>query len=278
LGVAGTCAGKKIDGRYFYRLNPEQRFMSMILTIASREFKSLFLSPLAWTVLAVLQYILAYLFLTQVETFTLLQPKLAAIEGAPGLTDIVVTPLYGNAGLILLLVTPLLTMRLICEERRNKTLSLLLSAPISNVDIILGKYFGLLGLLLLAVLLITLMPLSLLAGGELDVGKVAANLLALVLLVTAFTATGLFMSTIAGHPTVAAMGTFGILLLLWILDWTSGMQDQRSELLVYLSILRHFQNIQSGLISTVDIGYFLLFTATFILLSIRSLDNERLQK
>ena len=252
--------------------------MSMILTIASREFKSLFLSPLAWTVLAVLQYILAYLFLTQVETFTLLQPKLATIEGAPGLTDIVVTPLYGNAGLILLLVTPLLTMRLICEERRNKTLSLLLSAPISNADIILGKYFGLLGLLLLAVLLITLMPMSLLAGGELDVGKVAANLLALVLLVTAFTATGLFMSTIAGHPTVAAMGTFGILLLLWILDWTSGMQDQRSELLEYLSILRHFQNIQSGLISTVDIGYFLLFTATFILLSIRSLDNERLQK
>ena len=252
--------------------------MNMIVTIASREFKSLFLSPLAWTVLAVLQCILAYLFLTQVETFTLLQPKLAAIEGAPGLTDIVVTPLYGNAGLILLLVTPLLTMRLICEERRNKTLSLLLSAPISTIDIILGKYFGLLGLLLLAVLLITLMPLSLLTGGELDAGKVAANLLALVLLVTAFTATGLFMSAIASHPTVAAMGTFGILLLLWILDWTSGMQDQRSELFEYLSILRHFQNIQSGLISTVDIGYFLLFTATFLLLSIRSLDNERLQK
>ena len=252
--------------------------MNMILTIATREFKSLFLSPLAWTVLAVLQGILGYLFLTQVETFTLLQPKLAAIEGAPGLTDIVVTPLYGNAAFILLLVTPLLTMRLICEERRNKTLSLLLSAPVSNAEIILGKYFGLLGLLLLAVMLITLMPLSLLTGGELDAGKVAANLLALVLLVTAFTATGLFMSAITGHPTVAAMSTFGILLLLWILDWTSGMQDQRSELFEYLSILRHFQNIQSGLISSVDIGYFLLYTATFILLSIRSLDNERLQK
>ena len=252
--------------------------MSMILTIASREFKSLFLSPLAWTVLAVLQAILAYTFLTQVETFTLLQPKLATIDGAPGLTDIVVTPLYGNAGIILLLVTPLLTMRLICEERRNKTLSLLLSAPISTIDIILGKYFGLLGLLLLIVLLITLMPLSLLTGGELDAGKLIANLLGLLLLVTAFTATGLFMSTIAGHPTVAAMGTFGILLLLWILDWTSGMQEQRSELFEYLSILRHFQNIQSGLISSVDISYFLLFTASFLLLSIHSLDNERLQK
>ena len=252
--------------------------MNMILIIATREFKSLFLSPLAWTVLAILQAILAYLFLTQIDNFTLIQPKLAVIEGAPGLTDIVVTPLYGSAGLILLLITPLLTMRLISEERRNKTLSLLLSAPISSTDIIIGKYLGLLGLMLLMVLLITLMPLSLLAGGELDAGKLAANLLALLLLVTAFTATGLFMSTVAGHPTVAAMGTFGILLLLWILDWSAGMQDQRSELLEYLSILRHFQNLQSGLIGTVDIGYFLLFTATFIALSIRSLDNERLQK
>jgi ABC-2 type transport system permease protein len=86
------------------------------------------------------------------------------------------------------------------------------------------------------------------------------------------------MSTLAGHPTIAAMGTFGILLLLWILDWTTSMNDQRSELFEYLSILRHFQNLQSGLINSVDIGYFLLFTAAFILLSIRSLDNDRLQK
>ncbi|MDD2658385.1 MAG: ABC transporter permease subunit [Methylococcales bacterium] len=250
----------------------------MILIIAAREFKTLFLSPLAWTVLAILQCILAYLFLTQIETFNLIQPKLAAIEGAPGLTDIVVTPLYGNAGIILLLVTPLLTMRLICEERRNKTLSLLLSAPISNADIIIGKYLGILGLLLLIVFLITLMPLSLLLGGELDIGKLFANLLALSLLAAAFSSTGLFMSTLAGHPTVAAMGTFGILLLLWILDWTTSMQDQRSELFEYLSILRHFQNIQSGLISSADVSYFLLFTATFIILSISTLNNERLQK
>jgi ABC-2 type transport system permease protein len=250
--------------------------MNLIFTIAAREFKSLFLSPLAWTVLAVLQCLLAYTFLTQVETFTAIQPKLAAIEGAPGLADIVVTPLYGNAGIILLLVTPLLTMRVICEERRNKTLALLLSAPVSSAEIIIGKYLGLLGLMLLVVFLVTLMPLSLLAGGALDLGKLAANLLALLLLVFAFTAAGLFMSTLAGHPTVAAMGTFGILLLLWILDWTTGMRDQRSELFEYLSILRHFQNLQSGLISSADVGYFLLFAASFIVLSIRVLDNGRL--
>jgi ABC-2 type transport system permease protein len=250
----------------------------MILTIASREFRTLFLSPMAWTILAILQFILAFLFLTQIVAFAELQPNLASFEDAPGLTDIIVPPLFGNAGIILLLVTPLLTMRLVSEERRNKTLSLLLSAPVSNVDIILGKYLGVLGLMLLIIALITLMPLSLLFGGELDFGKLFANVLGLLLLVNAFAAVGLFMSCIAGHPTIAAMATFGMLLLLWILDWSVGTNDHRSELFEYLSMLRHFQNIQSGLISTADLGYFVLFTLTFLALSIHSLDNDRLQK
>jgi ABC-2 type transport system permease protein len=252
--------------------------MSTIFTIACREFKSLFLSPMAWTILAILQFIMAFLFLSQVETFTMLQPKLASIEGAPGLTDIIITPLFGNAAIILMLVTPLLTMRLICEERRNKTLVLLLSAPISNNAIIVGKYLGILGFLVIIVFLIALMPLSLLSGGELDMGKLAANILALLLLVMAFTAIGLFMSCVATNPTIAAFTTFGSLLLLWILDWTTGFDSQHSDLFEYLSILKHFQAIQSGLISSVDVGYFILFITAFIILSVRRLDNDRLQK
>lgn len=252
--------------------------MKMAFTIAAREFKSLFLSPLAWTLLAILQAILAFLFLTQVETFNMLQPKLAALDNAPGLTDVVVTPLFGNAGIILMLVTPLLTMRLITEERRNKTLALLLSAPVSNAEIVIGKYLGVVGLLLVMIVLTALMPLSLLVGGDLDLGKFAANLLALALLAAAFAATGLYTSCIASHPTIAAMSAFGLLLLLWILDWTAGMGEQRAYVFEYLSILRHFQNLQSALISTTDIGYFLLFIAIFIMLSIRRLDYDRLQK
>jgi ABC-2 type transport system permease protein len=83
---------------------------------------------------------------------------------------------------------------------------------------------------------------------------------------------------VAGHPTIAAMGAFGALFVLWILDWSAGLADQRSGLFEYLSILRHFQAIQSGLINTADISYFLLFISLFILLSIRRLDKERLQK
>jgi ABC-2 type transport system permease protein len=250
----------------------------MIATIAKREFKTLFLSPIAWSILAVLQFILAYLFLKQVETFMVLQPKLAEIPNSPGLTDIVVPPLFGNTAIILLLVTPLLTMRLIAEERRNKTLPLLLSAPVSNLEIILGKFFGCLGLLAVIVGLVTLMPLSLLLGGDLDFGKLSANIMALLLLVAALTAAGLYLSCLSQHPIVAAIGSFGLLLMLWLLDTSTQMRDQRSEFLEYLSLLRHFQNLQSGLLNSVDVLYFLLFISGFLLLSIRRLDKLRFQK
>ncbi len=250
----------------------------MILSIASRELKTLFLSPLAWSILAVLQFILAYLFLTQIETFTAFQARLANIDNAPGITDIIVLPLFGNASIILLLVTPMLTMRLVSEERRNKTLSLLLSAPLSGTEIILGKFFGILAMLMLIVIMVSVMPLSLLIGGELDLGKFACNVLALSLLVAAFAALGLYMSCVASHPTIAAIASFGLLLLLWILDWTAGLNGQQSEILQYISLLKHFQSIQSGLLNTVDVCYFLLFTSTFLILSIRRLEYDRLQK
>ncbi len=245
------------------------------LIIAEHEFKSVFRSPMAWTVLAILQLIFAYLFLTQVETFRRLQGKLAVIDNSPGLTDIVVTPLFGNAGIILLLVTPLLTMHLICGERRNKTLPLLLSAPISSTQLVIGKYLGVMGLLVLIVAMLTLMPLSLLVGGELDSGKFLANILALSLLVSAFAAAGLYLSTIAGHPVVAAMGSFGLLLLLWILDWSALSDADASSWLHYLSLLRHFQNLQTGLLSTVDVSYFLLFISTFLYATRQHLHRSR---
>ena len=250
----------------------------MIHVIASREFKNQFLSPLAWVILAVLQFIFAYLFLTQVEAFNSYQGRLIGIDNAPGLTDVVVMPLFSNAAVILLLVTPLLTMRLICEERRNKTLPLLLSAPIASYQIILGKYLGLLGLLMIIIGLLTLMPLSLLLGGTLDFGKLFCNVLALSLLVAAFSAVGLYMSTIASHPTLAAISSFGLLLLLWMLDISRNIRQHNSELFDYLSLLNHFQSMQTGLLSTEDLSYFLLFITTFIMLSIRRLENDRLQK
>jgi ABC-2 type transport system permease protein len=252
--------------------------MKMIVAIASRELKTLFLSPLAWTLLSVVQFIFAYLFFSQVDAFINYQAKLASINNAPGITDVIIVPLYANAAVILLLITPLLTMRLISEERRNKTLVLLLSAPIANYQIIFGKYLGLLGLLMLIVALITLMPLSLVIGGELDTGKFLSNILALILVVAAFAAVGLYMSCIASQPTIAAISSFGLLLLLWILNASASLRGNSSELFDYVSLLKHFQTLQNGLINSTDLSYFVLFIATFIMLSIYRLEQDRLQK
>ena len=156
----------------------------MILTIAARELRSLFLSPLAWSILAVTLFILAYLFLSQIEAYINLQPRLAALEGAPGVADIVVAPLLADAAIVLLLITPLVTMRVLSEERRSGTISLLFSAPLSMTEIVIGKYLGVLSFFLILLALLALMPLSLLAGTELDMGKLAAGLLGLILVTT----------------------------------------------------------------------------------------------
>ena len=245
------------------------------LTIAGRELRNLFLSPLAWTILGVTQLILAYMFLSQVDYYLSIQPKLVGIPGAPGVTDLVVAPLFGNAAVILLLIIPLLTMRTISDERRNKTISLLLSAPISLSEIVLGKFLAIFIFLLVILLSISLMPLSLLTVGNLDLGKFLACLLAMTLLMASFNALGLYMSAIASQPTVAAVASFGALLLLWIIDWAG---SKGSPLLEYISIMRHFENLLRGLVSTVDVFYFILFIVGFLSLSIRRLDNDRLQK
>ncbi|MEE9286946.1 MAG: ABC transporter permease subunit, partial [Gammaproteobacteria bacterium] len=164
--------------------------------IAGRELHSLFVLPLAWLILATVQLILAVIFFYRLYVFVQFQPRLAGLENPPGLTDLVVAPLLGTAGSIVLLIAPLLTMRLISEERRAGTLQLLLSSPISMAEIILGKYLGLLGFFLIMIAMITLMPLSLLLGGYLDIGQFLAGLLGLTLLVATFCAVGLFMSTL----------------------------------------------------------------------------------
>lgn len=249
----------------------------MIFTIAAREIKSLFLSPLAWAILAVVQLILAYVFLIGVDQFLEVQPRLSGLPDAPGVTDIVAAPLFGTAAVVLLLVAPLLTMRLVSEEHRNRTLSLLLSAPVSMTEIILGKYLGILLFMLVMLGMVAAMPLSLLMGGHLDLGKLAGGVFGLGLLLAAFSAAGLFMSTLTTQPTVAAISTFGLLLLLWIIDWTSGARAEVSGVLNYLSLTRHYEPLLRGMFNSVDVVYYLLFIVAFLALAVRRLDAERLQ-
>jgi ABC-2 type transport system permease protein len=247
----------------------------MILTLAGRELRSLFLSPLAWVILAVVTGLCAYFFLLYIDLYLQLQPRLAAAPSGPGLTEVIVVPLYSTAATVLLLVTPLITMRLISEERRNQTLSLLISAPVSMTEIVLGKFIGVLAFVLIMLALIAAMPLSLLAGGSLDLGLWAAGLLGLALLLASFCSLGLLISSHTTQPTVAAVITFGILLLLWILNLAGTTGNESGSVLGYISMLSHYQALLQGVFSSTDVIYYLLLIGACLVLSIRRLDADR---
>jgi ABC-2 type transport system permease protein len=243
----------------------------MILTIARHEISAMFLSPLAWVILGILQTLLGYMFLAQVDNYYILQPQLLGLENTPGVTDIVVASLFQVAAVILLMIMPLITMRSIAEEKRNKTLSLLISSPISMTEIVLGKFFGLLLFVVILVSLLMLMPLSLYLGTALDTGKLLSIYLAMILLLGSFAAIGLYLSSLTDNQTIAAASTFGALLMLWVIDWKFG-----DGVASYLSLLQHYQNMLQGIFDSSDIAYYLILITAFLVLTIRQLDRERM--
>lgn len=252
--------------------------MKVITTIAGRELAGLFGSPLAWLLIAVVQTILGYLFLAQLDGYLKLQPSLAASTTAPGVSDLVVGPYFINTAAVLLVVAPFLGMRSISEELRSGSFALLRSAPVDNTQIVLGKFLGLYGFYVIIALFLSLPPLMLQAGTDLDPGKFAATLLGLLLLLSLFAAVGVFASSLSPQPGLAATIAFGLLFVLWILDWAGSSGQQGGQTLAYLSSFRHFRALVTGLVDSRDLAYFLLISTAFLGLTVRQLEAQRLQR
>lgn len=252
------------------------RTLEMALVIARKELQSLFFSPLAWVVLAVVQFIMAWIFLVQVDAFAETQSQYAMYQrNPPGVGDLIVAPLFSTAAIVMLMVIPLLTMRLIAEEKRSGTIALLRAAPVSTLTIILGKFIATLFFLAIMITLLGAMPLSLAAGTELDLGRLVSGMLGLFLMSAAFASVGLFMSTLTSQPVVAAISTFGLLLLLWLINVAGAQTDSVSS---WLSLLGHYQAMLRGVFATADLVYYLVVISVFIAFSVRRLDAERLQR
>jgi gliding motility-associated transport system permease protein len=241
-----------------------------ISLIAANELRRLFKSPLAWIILATIQFLIAIFF------YLLLSQYMQPASAGAGLTEIVVSGMYQIAGVIMLLVSPLLTMRLITEELRLGTIKLLFSSPISITELVLGKYFGMIAFYCLMLAMISLMPASLLFGTQLDLGQIASGLIGLLLLMSSFAAIGLFISSLTKQPSTAAIGTFGILFLLWIINIAgSNSSENAAAILSYLSLLKHYTNLLNGVFNSADALFYILVSFFFILLTIWRLDAER---
>jgi ABC-2 type transport system permease protein len=218
----------------------------MIFTIAARELRSLFLSPLAWIVLAVMNLVFGIVYDIAIAAY--IQDPLP-----DGATASIVPGMYELAMVLMFFIVPLITMRLFSEERRNQSLPLLFSAP---------------------VLTLTIMPLTLLMGTSVDMGLLLTNIVGVVLLLGSFTAIGLFMSTLTQLPALSAIMAFGALFLLWLLKLPAYWFGENA--VSYLSIASHYENFLKGVLNTADVAYYGVVIAVFLIFSVRRLEADRL--
>jgi ABC-2 type transport system permease protein len=247
----------------------------MIIRIARREFRALFATPLAWVFLALGQFLLAWLLLSLVERYQAhYQPLLVKLNAAMGAMDFVALPFLTDPRLLmlLLLAAALLAMRLIAEERRHQTLPLLLAAPVTATEIVLGKYLGALAFGLLLVLLWGGMLFSLFLGTELDLGRLLASLLGLFLLVASLFAFALWVSALTSQPAVAAAATFAGGLVLMLLQ-----QGSVPGVLAYLNLLTHYESFLYGQLAVADLAFYGILIVGFLAFAIRQLDAARVQ-
>ncbi len=251
--------------------------MSTSLAIARREWNALFASPLAWLLLALVQIILGvFFFLTRLDTFLEKQSLLVSMNSSFGITAFVIAPLFESASLLLLFVIPLVCMQSIAGERRDASLPLLLSAPVSMSAIAVGKYLAILAFVTLMCALISLMPLSLMLAADLDLGLLAAAFCGLLLMAASYAAVGLYISSLTTQPAIAAVGSFALLATLALLrSATDSGSGQVSEAIAYLSISLHGDAFLRGIVNSTDLVYFGLFITTFLVFTVRNLDALR---
>jgi ABC-2 type transport system permease protein len=247
----------------------------MIFNIVRKELKSLFSSPMGWVILALLQFVFGTFFLIGVDQYFQTMSGAMRPEQRIGITAFVGQNVFGIASFVMLFAVPLLSMRLISEERRQQTLTFLFSAPLSITEIVIGKFLGLVGFLSIIIVFMAAMVSSMNLWTNVDFGYILSNVLGLWLLVASFSALGIYVSSLTHQPVVAGIITFVALFALLILDHF--LAGDPTSTMAYLSLMRHFEPFSRGLLDTKDFAYFILFIITFLTLTIRRLDADRLR-
>jgi ABC-2 type transport system permease protein len=228
-------------------------------------------SPALWLVLGLLFILLAWQFIGRIDPWLALQSELAKRTAAPGVTESLIAPAFNATAWAILLLAPLLAMRLLSEEKRQRTLPLLTSAPISLGQIVLGKFFALLAALSAITLFSFLLAVSLRLGGALDWGLIFSNLIGLLLFAAMLAAFCLFISALSPHPLMAAMAA---LLVLLLLAFAPGMVSDAKSLAL-ISPLYHFEPFNLGVLDFSASLYFILLTALFLFLTTAALDRAK---
>lgn len=248
--------------------------MKALFTVFRKELKSYFSSPIAFIVLFVFLVISGIFFFLYLQSFAEAQfdPRLQFVEEGINLNEVVIRPFFGTISVVLLLLIPLITMRLIADERRSFTAELLFTSPVRIISIIMGKYLASLLLFGVMIILSAVYILVLVKYGNPDLGPILSGYLGLFLMGASFLAVGIFASALTENQMIAAVISFGVLLVFWIMGATSSGGD---SVFGYLSIINHFENFAKGVIKVTDVTYYLSFTFLGLYLAYITLDSER---
>jgi ABC-2 type transport system permease protein len=253
--------------------------MSNILAIAQKELKSYFASPIAYIVIGLFALLFGYFFVALLAFFERQSMQMMGMMGGPQAMNVnqqLIRPLLMNASVIVLFVLPMITMRTYAEEKRSGTIELLLTSPLTDFQIIMGKFVGAMALYA-AMLAITLVHIGVLfAFGNPEWRPVATGYLGLLLMGGCFISVGLLISSLTRNQIVAGMVTFAVFLMLWVINWIGTFTGPTTqEVLNYLSITDHFDDFTRGVLDTKHLVYYVSFIAFGLFLTARAVDTER---
>jgi len=252
--------------------------MRNTLTIAHKELRSYFASPIGYIVLGFFALLYGWFYVTMLSYFVRQSMQVSQFGGAGTMNVnlVMLRPLLQNVTILLLFLMPMVTMRSYAEEKRSGTIELLLTSPLTDLEIILGKFLGALSLWAMA-LGVSLIHIAILfAYGQPEWKPIATAYLGLLLMGGCFISVGLLISSLTSNQIIAGMATFGVFLLLWVVNWIGSFSGPTVDGVTrYLSIVDHFDDFAKGIIDTSHLIYYVSFISFGLFLTAKSVDSER---
>ena len=250
--------------------------MTNTLAIAQKELRSYFSSPIGYVITGLFALLFGWFFYNYLRFFVNSSEQMMSGGVTPNVNQHMISGLLQNAAVIILFVMPMITMRTYSEEKRSGTIELLLTSPVSDIEIILGKFFGAMGLYA-AMLGVTVLYTGILFFlGNPEWKPIVAGYLGLLLMGGCFVSVGLLVSSLTKNQIVAGTATFAVFLFLWVISWIGqNASPTAREIVSYLSITEHFNDFARGVVDTKHLVYYLSFITFGLFLTAKSVDSER---
>jgi len=252
--------------------------MRNIWIILQKELRSYFVSPIAYLLLTMFALIFGFFFWNSVGYFNMmgLESQMRG-QGFPmSVNEYVIRPLLSNVSVIGLFFIPMITMRLFAEEKRMGTIELLATSPIRDIEVIIGKWLAALTLYAVMLLFTAVNFAFLFKYGNPDWRPLLIGYLGLLLQAGGLLAVGTFISTLTRNQIIAGAATFGVCLLLWVMEWVAGYETAAwAKVLAYLSVITHFESFAKGVLDSKDALYYASLIFLGLFLTSRSMESLR---